>query len=568
MTYRIMMPVLALACVGCQTHLDAVVDSAATPPVGVPYQLPRTVVAASNVWTLDKCPIATVTIDETGAVRDVVDGDDNKLRVVGAAGNTLVLTSVGRLPTIAEIQNWSGEAEFKPTSSFTTETIGGETYSIDYEQLTNGTKTGSLKVEYHEGTLLLKSINAKVEGKEAEALKSAFSLAGNAARIALGLPSAKTSTAEGNLAQTTKLTFTPCNEATHELLTEKAKLSEDIKKIEIDAARVKAEVTLLSARVANGVLAAPGLLNRLETDALRLQRRLEANKAALATINQWLSVDGTVKLPGGDATNPTYTMTLVPTDKKIAALRDRIASEQCDPTGCLGLAKLKKDFEVTAMLATLTGGTGCEGNSDGNCATPQRIVPDGGRQTDNKYKRRQRAKAQDRTGLIIRQPVEARLTLTSPTMAKPVLDKRLPVAQFGVRRTLPLRNGFAESNSLSVTFDKAGMPTMIEYTKPRSGTVEFFDALDEGAQMVLALQADRRAADKADTDAEVASAKSELEALQRQRDLLKVQAEIDEIQRATPAEIEALQADIATLELLKQIAELKKAIAAATPPVP
>ena len=75
---------------------------------------------------------------------------------------------------------------------------------------------------------------------------------------------------------------------------------------------------------------------------------------------------------------------------------------------------------------------------------------------------------------------------------------------------------------------------MIEYAKPRSGAGELIGALDEGAQTLLALQADRKAAEKAATDDAIAAAKNELEALQRQRDMITVQAEIDALQRATP----------------------------------
>jgi len=533
----ILLPVLALACSGCVTHLDSVADPAGKPPVGIPYQLPTTVVTASIVWTLEKCPAVTVTTDGFGEVKDAIDNEGNPLRLSDDGTITVAASAADPLPTMAEIESLNRQAEFKPTAAFTSQTFGDETYSIDYEELTRGTKTGSIKVEYHEGTLLLKTINATVEGKEAEILKRSVSLAGNVARVALGIPGVMTVPTKSAEKQTI---VSACNETTLASLAERKKLLEDIKTIESDAAKIKAQVALLSARLVNGRVTAPGSLDEFEGEALALQSRLETKKTALAKLNEFLSVEASVKLPGNVNGKPSYTLALVPSRKKIKKLIADIASENCKAGECFTPARLESQFTVSATLAAVVGGTGCEGEKDGVCEAPR-----------------------DRKGLIIRQPVPAQLTLKRPQDAKPILDKTVIVPQFGVRRLLPLRNGFAENNTLSASFDKSGMPTMIEYAKPRSGAGELIGALDEGAQTLLALQADRKAAEKAATDDAIAAAKNELEALQRQRDMITVQAEIDALQRATPGANEALQAEVATLDLLRQIAELQSAIRAA-----
>lgn len=551
------LPALGLAVSGCVTNLAAVKDDTSLPPVGLPYQLPRTIVTANMVWMLEKCPIVTVVTDTAGTVKSVTDEADNNLRVMSDGVLRAASGDAGRMPTMQEVMLAKTEALFKPIGSLTVETVGDDdTYSIDYETLTSGTKTGAIKVEYHENTLMLKSINAKVDGKEAEALKSAFSLAGNVARITMGGPALVAGAAKFDSNDKVE-TFSACNDETRSFLAKKLALAEEIKKIETDAARIKAEYTVLAAQLINGAPSAPRQLDKLQADALALQRRLDATKAALTSVNQWLSVEASVRL----GLQHKYDEELVPQKTKVEALRSRIASDQCrSQAGCFNVETMMEDFNLNAALRDTQGKTGC-------IPLPQEQLSDNKRcQLPTRSSRHPDSPPRTRTGLVIRQPVTATLAITQTIGGKTIFEKNLMVAQFGVLRTLPLRNGFGESNTLAATFDKNGMPTMIEYTKPRSGTVELLDALDEGAQTLLAIQADRRAAEKAATDAEIASAKNELEALQRQRDMIKVQAEIDALERATPTENETLKAEIATLELLKQIAQLKQAIRAAAPP--
>ncbi len=562
------LPVLALAATGCVTSLDAVGDNPVKAPAGLPYQLPRTVVTATTVWTLDTCPTLTIATDAAGKIRSIKNAAGAEARKAADGQLAFTTAGVGTVATPEDAYALVDKAEFKAAPAFTQETIGGEFYSIDYEALTNGTKTGSLKVEYHEGTLLLKAINAKVDGKEAEALKSAFSLAGNVARIGLGIPPAATNNKflEQNLPKADTKTVSACNETTLKALTEKKKLIDSIRGIEADAATLTARAAVLASQRLGGTPTAPETLAALQSQAFAVQDRLDTAKAALAKINQFLSIEGKVKLPGGNYQTYTYQLKLAPEDRDILALRKRIASDECSGRAdCLAIADMQKTFSLTATLVGRDGTRGCEGRTDGMCGEAMESVTEvrngarGGGSQATELRRR--------AGLIIRQPVDAVLTLQQDD-GKTILEKSVMVAQFGLRRTLPLKNRTAESNTLSATFDKNGMPTMIEYTKPRSGTVEVLNALDEGAQTILALQADRRAADKAQADADIARAKNELEALQRQRDMIKVQSEIETMQRVTPTEIEALRAEIATLELLKQIAELKKAIGAASPPPP
>ena len=558
-------PVLALAVSGCVTTLDAVGDSETEAPVGLPYQLPRTLVTATTVWTLSACPSLKVVIDAKGNAISIKNENGAEARKL-AGGLITFTTGAGSLPTIEEAYAAMGKADFKAAPAFTQETVGGEFYSIDYEALTTGTKTGSLKVEYHEGTLLLKAINAKVDGKEAEALKSAFSLAANVARVGLGIPSTGTKAlwSAAPIKGRTE-TISACNQTTLDALAEKKTLIEAIKDIEAEAAALTAKAAILSSQRLGGTPNAPKTIADLQRQAFDVQDRLDAAKAALAKLNQFLSVEGKVKLPERTGGAYVYQLPLSPKDVDILALRKRIVSEECNSrSDCLSVADMKNTFSLTANLVGRDGTRGCEGRADGKCGEAMESVTE--TRSGAKGGGSQSTRLQRRTGLVIRQPVEALLTLQQNDDGKVILEKPLMVSQFGTRRTLPLKNRTAESNTLSATFDKNGMPTMIEYTKPRSGAVEVLGALDEGVQTILALQADRRAADKAEADADIARAKNELEALQRQRDMIKVQSEIETMQRVTPTEIEALRAEIATLELLKQIAELKKAIGPAPPP--
>ncbi|MBU7580258.1 MAG: hypothetical protein KAF27_07265 [Porphyrobacter sp.] len=539
------------------TNLQAVEDGTTSPPVGLPYQLPRTQVTINVVWTLTNCPSLTVVTDSSGKVQSITNEDGEPPRKLADGSVMFTKSSAGIPASLDEALAKQVDALFAPTPAFTPETIGGEFYSIDYEELTNGTKTGSIKVEYHEGTLILKAVNAKVDGREGEALKSAFLLAGNVARIALGVPTANAALVapDHKKAKTAKTeVLSACNRDTLAFLAEKKTLVTAIRGIEAEAAALSAKLAVLSAQSLAGKPNAPDLLEELQREAFDVQARLDKSKSALDRVNRYLSVEAKTLLPGRNGTAYIYSQPLVPEPQNIIALRQRIASDECKSDArCFNIADMTTQFTLTADLATRTGGKGCEGITTHACAPPTRVVPGQDRK-------------QRRYGLVIRQPVEGVLKLTRNGDPKPVLERSLMVAQFGVPRTLPLRNGVAESNTLAATFDKNGMPTMIEYTKPRSGTVELLNALDGGAQTLLALQADRRAAEKAKAEAETLVAKNQLEALQRQRDMIKVQAEIDAAKKVTPSEIETLKAEIATLELLKQIAELKKAIEAAKPP--
>lgn len=574
------LPVLALATSGCVTNLDAVGDSLDEPPVGLPYQLPRTQVNANVVWTLESCPALTVVTDASGTVQLITNEDGAPPRKIADGSVMFTKSGAGVPATLDEALRKPADALFTPTPAFTPETIGGEFYSIDYEQLTNGTKIGSLKVEYHEGTLILKAINAKVDGREGEALKSAFSLAGNVARVAMGVtPAALVGGGPekvvgkqkgGKKAKAGKATtevLSACNRDTLAFLAEKKALITAIRGIEAEAAALSANLAVLSTQNLAGKPNAPDLVEDLQRQALDVQARLASAKSALDKINRYLSVEAKVSLPGWDSANKAYVYTrpMVPAPNDVVALRQRIVSDECrNDAGCLTIDELTKQFALTANLVGRDGTRGCEDNRGGRCGEAMEsvaLIRDGAKRGGS-----QSTKLQRRPGLIIRQPVDAVLTIKQDNGSKTILERPVTVAQFGLRRTLPLKNSTAENNTLSATFDKNGMPTMIEYTKPRSGTVELLGALDEGAQTLLALQADRRAADKAEADAEIAVAKNQLEALQRQRDMIKVQAEIDTAKQVTPTEIETLKAEIATLELLKQIAELKKAIEAAKPP--
>jgi hypothetical protein len=57
---------------------------------------------------------------------------------------------------------------FELTATATSKLVEGERYLIDYEALTNNTKTTEFKIDYHEGTMLLKSVNASADDQTGE----------------------------------------------------------------------------------------------------------------------------------------------------------------------------------------------------------------------------------------------------------------------------------------------------------------------------------------------------------------------------------------------------------------
>ena len=134
------------------------------------------------------------------------------------------------------------------------------------------------------------------KARRAEILKRSVSLAGNVARVALGIPGVMTVPTKSAEKQTI---VSACNETTLASLAERKKLLEDIKTIESDAAKIKAQVALLSARLVNGRVTAPGSLDEFEGEALALQSRLGNEKRRpWRKLNEFLSVRGVGETAG------------------------------------------------------------------------------------------------------------------------------------------------------------------------------------------------------------------------------------------------------------------------------
>lgn len=490
LAYGVMLSGLA----ACTTSLANLPESATAgdlPASGIPYRLPATQVSVTVSWTVDKCTPAPEPEDD--------DEEDAK-----------------------------GAVEFAASGIFTTASIEGESRIIDYGQLNKPFKTGSIKVDYHDKTMFIKSINADIKGKEAEAVGSALKFGANVARLLIGLPApaATGGTKEGN--------STPCLDATVDMVDALKAAQGRIKAIPAEAKRIEDRIAVLRSRVAGGKLtdADEKELESLQTQSDEITTELSELKASSERLKARLTYTTSFLLP---TASTDRTATAEANEEKLQKwLRSLLKPT---PAGEVSA----KDFTAYAALQPLV--------AEAACKTPC-VATD------------------PQPGFVFRQPVAASLIVTVPSDPKPVISETIAVAQFGRLRVLPLVSGWGENNSLSATFDVDGRPTMVEYKALAAPGVDAINVVNDGASTLLALAGEiekQQLADETEALAKKkAEEKAELDALIQQVSLLEAQAKIDKLQQPTAPDVETLSAELAVLRLQKEKAELEAAIRKAT----
>lgn len=488
---------LALAALaGCTTALATYPEQQRAgdlPSFGIPYRLPATQFSVSVSWTIDECSPAPET--------DEASETDDPMGLVG----------------------------FKASGAFTAATIEGESRVIDYRDLTTAFKTGQIKVEYHDKTMLVKSINAEIKGREAEAVGAALKFGGNVARLFLGLPApaAAGGQAAGN--------STPCLDPTVAMVDALKTAQARIKAIPAASKTLEDRMAVLRSRVAGGKLteADEKELERLQGEADKLASDLLELKASAERLKSSLTFASTFKFP---TSSSQRTATVDVSEEKLRKwLRSVLKPTPANTVPAPG-------FSTSVSLQPLV--------DEATCETPcnQKVVA---------------------PGFVFRQPVEAALTVTVPNEAKPLVSETVSVAQFGRLRVLPLVSDWGENNTLNATFAADGRPTMVEYKALAAPGVDAINLANDGAKTLLALAGEiekQKEADEAEEKADKAAAdKAELDALTHQVALLEAQAKLDKLQQPTAPDIETLEAQLAVLRLQKEKAELEAAIRKAAP---
>lgn len=568
--------VSSVAISGCTTTLESYPEPALSQRTqGIPYSLPETRVELAASWSITDCSKLTYTylmpaVPEGQSAEDVVANTPvQQAKVKGLTSKPeqyvrkfdgrLVTTNdntFGDAPTVRELEDLS-LVELKPTATYSAKTVEGPTLILDYEELTEAFKTGSLTVEYHKGTQLLKSLNAKVDGQEVAALKAATGIFVSAAKIGLGLPSTSDAGMAGVETVGTPITPAPqehCSAKGIELVKARNQILADIKSSEAMLASVATKVAEFNVKIATGGLD-DAALTQLKKDLAAQNAILKAVNTAIASLKTRLALfDPTLTVTKKALL--TGTGSAIPKQIKLELEQVDKFEDKVIKVGAFDAQSLVNGSALNIIFAPVR-------NTSQSCASAA-----------NRGKvgcRLKLASEGAHSGLVYRSAVPSQLLVTTSNAVEPtkrtVLKANINVIQFGRVRELPLRNAFGESNALEAVFDEQGVPTKIGYTKTKSGSLETLNALSDAAEKINALQAEIEADKKAKADALTAQtealAAKELTDLQRKRDLLKTQGEIDDLlnpETPDPTQIETLQAEADILDLTLKIRQTEQAI--------
>lgn len=174
------------------------------------------------------------------------------------------------------------EVGFKQLAEISSEMGEGEALIIDYRKMTGPFKTGKLDIDYWtigEGkdarpTMLVKSINSEIEGKEAEAIKAAAGAIGSIAKLALTasgvplLPGGTGGASKGPVA---------CNEDVLTAIGQVDNNDKALKSIAKKIEKLTSRITLISGRVVGGKLTASDdkKLGEIQTEMDQLTEQKE-----------------------------------------------------------------------------------------------------------------------------------------------------------------------------------------------------------------------------------------------------------------------------------------------------
>ncbi|GHD02477.1 FlxA-like family protein [Novosphingobium pokkalii] len=426
-------------------------------------------------------------------------------------------------------------------------TIEGEARVVSYSTLAAKFKTTSFNIEFWDDTRLVKSINASATDKGPEIAANVLKAGVAIARMAVGAPGG------GGKPDEVRPVPLACADGLDAVVQASELARKGIAALPDQIQATKDRIALYTTKAQLGILtlsekkaAAADLAASKALDAklAAFQKQADAAAKRLTFAIEW-------RYP--DATGPVAPKMLLATSGR-AWFSKLVANP--DANG----AQIDKEIASMAVAAALTPAvatTPCDPKSEVSCRA---ISVDAG------FAYRTPAPGIFK---VCRNPAP----LACGADPKPLVTEAVSVPQFGRMMVLPLRNGWGEDNNFSATFSKTGNMLTFKYEAKSAPIEKATGVIADAATQIGSIAKDLKAQNAADATAAAAKVTADqtasLAAIQSQIDILNKQAELAKLQAAAadPAttehnsEVDQLNAQIALLQLQKQRKELLDALA-------
>lgn len=405
--------------------------------------------------------------------------------------------------------------EFKLGATATSSYVVGETYTIDYRALTNIFKVTDFSIEtYASGTL--KAINASVEDKTGEVIKSAVEVGLTGASIAAGNPSAalgfaqaedqgEGKIADGLIAQST-MQMPICSAKAVKAITDAATARGNIKTIADDTAQATKVVEALLVRATNKMsqktdrqrLYASQLAQIARQEAQTAEEKTRDDADAILSFKEdrlWpedpFVVSGSVGHSGALNAWLKPLIDYAPSNliDPVALERNWATAKATIPPALVAKVRAILDAAVDTQKGESREGLCAQAEAAGDClaprlgvygeiiATPGTALPcptQGTRSapcvtTSNTVAARADV---DHEGLFIRQSARGRLFLCDEDRScsdgdrAPLLKSQwATMPQLGQLRFVPFHNGPFQNNALGIQLAEDGTITKLQYAE-------------------------------------------------------------------------------------------------------
>ncbi|MBB4099217.1 hypothetical protein [Sphingomonas kyeonggiensis] len=496
---------LACALAGCTTNFNSRLAQASDPqPSRFPsYRLPVKKYELSISWRLEKC-LSGAEMEKLGVAK-------------GKPG--LV---------------------FKVKPDYTSSIVEGpETFVIDYHRMTNRFKIGEMTAEYYQDenkvpTRLLRSINATIEGREPEALKSGIQAVANVAKTVLmlsgGIP------AGGANGVRPPNEDASCLKETFDAIADLKAIDGEMEEIADEAKRLENRFTVLKARVVFGKLgkADRRQYEQLAKDMAALVRKRERAEGRAAPLRSLLTYTETFTYQPGRDPSATEPLTADATKAK-AFLQKLVTREDAE------LAEDVKQLAITVKFEANAGEFTSTVITDDQLAV----------MCGEKDKASQITPCE---GVVYREPALGKLVIQAKGADgkySTISDKAEQLPQVGMFHILPLRSRWGEKNTLSVDFAPIGLPTKVSYKSLEAGGAKMVEAVNQATASALDIATGIRKQNEADAAKEKTPEEKALADLKQQLELADTQAKLvalnkpqDPAEAARARELAALKQEV------------------------
>lgn len=416
---------------------------------------------------------------------------------------------------------------------------GPETFVIDYHRMTNRFKVGELTADFYQDenkvpTRLLRSINATIEGREPEALKSGIQAVANVAKTVLMLSGGIPVGAVGGVKPPNEAGS--CRPETVKAIADLKAIDGEMEEITEQAKRLENRFTVLKTRVVFGKLgkADRQQYEQLAKDMAELVTRREGAETRAAPLRSHLTYTETFTYqPDRD---PAATEPLSADAAKAKAFLQKLVTRSP--------AELNDDVKQLAITVKFQANTGEFTNTI--VADDKLAVMCG-----------EKDKASQITpcgGVVYREPVLGKLLIQAKgadDKYSTISEKAEQLPQVGVFHILPLRSRWGEKNSLSVDFAPIGLPTKISYKSLEAGGAKMVETVNQATTSAFEIATGIRKQNDADAAKEktpeekaLADLKQQLEMADMQNKLAALNKPQDPAEAARARELAALKQEV------------------------